>query len=608
MSGRAAHGAALLAAVSVALGPRPGWAMPPDPSPAVRASCGPAIRSTAAGAAQVLLLFEVMAQLPVVQAGRESFERALSARSTRSVALFDESLDIDRFARPEQQRRLLRVIAEKYCDVPVDVIVVTGRRSLAAARTLRAALLPREGIDSIPIVYHFDDPGRPTAAPDFPRGPGITGVVWASAEAETGRRMRDLIPGLREVAVVATTVTQVALVTLELRRGLGETVRVTPLVGPTPAAFRAAAARLERPAAVFLHRVTGDVDGTSWLPIDYLRAIAPEGSVPIFSLFPTFLGEGIVGGAMQDLVRLGAITGALVADVLNGVPVDTMTPREEVATSDAYDWRAVLRHGIAPGAIPAGARVIGKPVPVWRQYPRVSATVTTLLLSLAGAVALLWRGRRRLAQSDTERRQLAQHLLTVQEAERQRIARDLHDDVCQEMSAIAVQLDVRERAAAPLADRLRALVERTRQVAHGLHAEPFGYAPLGVVLQQEAEALYDRHRIACTVRGDRTAPLLPPPVAAGAYRIAMEALQNVVAHASASACEIEVVQRADVLELSIADDGIGFVGTPRGGLGIVSMRERALALGGTLHIASEPFRGTRVTLTLPLPAAAVGTA
>jgi signal transduction histidine kinase len=343
--------------------------------------------------------------------------------------------------------------------------------------------------------------------------------------------------------------------------------------------------------------------------------------VPIFSTFPGYLEEGIVGGAIRDPVRHGILAAELVAEILNGTDIDTIEPRLASIAEDTYDWTVLQRYDIPARNLPAGARILRKPLQVWEEYPRTTGAVTLLLIALLLSVLLLLKNGRRLTRVSGERRQLAQHLLTVQDAERQRIARDLHDDVCQEMSAIAVELDVRESAASrapseaegpaalplgwrprsPLADRLRGLVERTRQVSHGLHAEPFSYANLPKVLEQEAEALYERHRIACAVRCDPPELSLPPGLTTGVYRIVAEALTNVVKHASASHCTLDLRQSGQTLTVTIADNGIGLAEAPRGGLGVLSMRERALALGGRIRMTSEPFRGTTVTLTLPLP-------
>lgn len=599
--------------LAVLVNTRPSVAQSSSP---LRAESTKAAPQSSGKSANVLILLEIMSQLPVNVIARQAAEREISARASRPITIFDESLDYERFPLPAQQALLRKLIVEKYRDIPIDVIATSGPISLAAARELRASMLPRPGVDSIPIVYTLDESEGRTGAAGYPHGQGVTGIVWASAAEETGRRMRELVKGLRAVAVVASNADLAASLTEELRRGIGDGVQLTPFVSPSPAALRRALAALPQPAAAYYFRVSRDSDGTNWTPINYLRTVAAQSPVPIFSWSPTYLGEGMVGGALRDPAQFGVSVGRIVAGLINGIPVENFPPRVERGTTDTFDWVVLQRYDLATDNLPPGARIIGAPIPLWRQFPRTTAVVSALLLSLSGAVVLLVRNGRRLGQMSRERGQLSRHLLAVQEAERQRIARDLHDDICQEMSAIAVELDYRhserrQRRADEatdghaishgdsLTDRLRVLVERTRRVAHGLHAEPLSYARLAHVLEEEARTLSERHHIRCTVRSDEGDLRLSPAATAGAYRIVMEALTNVVVHASASTCDIEITQDHDSASISITDDGIGFVRTVTGGLGLLSMRERARALGGALHVESEPFRGTRVLLVIP---------
>jgi signal transduction histidine kinase len=608
----------LLAAVLA----RPLPAQPPTPAPGPAPGSPRAAQGQADGPLNVLMVWNTTMQNVYITTGRRAFEEALLARVSRPVTIFDETLDLERFPTPEAQQRLQDLVIAKYRDQPIDLIFAVGWRSIEAAREVRPSLDRRAGLDSIPIVYTLDEPGRPEEAAAFPRAPGLTGLVLTSSEMETGQRMRAILPNLRTVAVVVSLPEHGAALTRELRMGMGEGIDFVPLLNPTPEALRVELSALTSPSAVFYYRVLQDSEGAGGSPVDYLRRIAPDSPVPIFSTFPGYLGEGIVGGAIRDPVRHGILAAELVAEILNGADIDTIAPRLASVSEDAYDWTVLQRYDIPVRNLPAGARIIRKPLKVWEEYPRTTAAVSLLLMALTLAVALLLKNGHRLARVSGERRQLARHLLTVQDAERQRIARDLHDDVCQEMSAIAVELDFREsvasavpsgamrpatllpagpRSRSPLADRLRGLVERTRQVSHGLHAEPFSYAHLPQVLEQEAETLYERHRIVCTVRCDPPQLALLPDITTGVYRIVMEALQNVVKHASASLCTLDLMHSGQTLTVTIRDNGIGLAEAPMGGLGVLSMQERALALGGRLQIASEPFQGTTVTLILPLP-------
>ena len=209
-----------------------------------------------------------------------------------------------------------------------------------------------------------------------------------------------------------------------------------------------------------------------------------------------------------------------------------------------------------------------------------------------------------------ERRTGARAALTAQERERLRIGRALHDEAGQTLTAIALEV---ERAAsegppaqreqmATLAAQLHASLEELRRISRDLRPEALD--DLGLV-----NAL-----IALTSRADRQSgvrierrlsgelPPLPTELELVIYRVAQEALTNVLRHAQASHCLIVLESNDEAIELRVSDDGIGMpsnrVNTET--IGIEGMRERALLGNGTLDIESRPGHGTQVTLRLPV--------
>jgi two-component system sensor histidine kinase UhpB len=210
-----------------------------------------------------------------------------------------------------------------------------------------------------------------------------------------------------------------------------------------------------------------------------------------------------------------------------------------------------------------------------------------------------------------ERRAGARAALTAQERERLRIGRALHDEAGQTLTAITLEL---ERAAADgppaqrermaeLAAQLHESLDEIRRIARDLRPEALD--DLGLI-----NAL-----IALTSRADRQSgirierrfsaelPPLPNDVELVIYRVAQEALTNVLRHAQASRCTIELELEDGVVELRVMDDGVGMPPTAsRDTIGIEGMRERALLANGSLDIESRQGAGTHVTLRLPLGA------
>jgi PAS domain S-box-containing protein len=209
---------------------------------------------------------------------------------------------------------------------------------------------------------------------------------------------------------------------------------------------------------------------------------------------------------------------------------------------------------------------------------------------------------------------LTRRLVQAEEAERKRIARELHDRVGQALSALNINLDIVLRSAelAPgarqrLADSV-SLVDSTLQSIEGVMAElrpplldEYG---LAAALAWHAQEFSRRTGIRVSIDDEAAEAVrgLRLEAALALFRIAQEALTNVLKHARAKAVRVEVALAGDEVVMSIQDDGAGFDASraPRGRLGMTTMRERAEAAGGRLEIDSAPGRGTRVLASVPL--------
>lgn len=209
---------------------------------------------------------------------------------------------------------------------------------------------------------------------------------------------------------------------------------------------------------------------------------------------------------------------------------------------------------------------------------------------------------------------LAGRLVEVQERERRQIARELHDRVGQNLTALEINLDIiMDRLAAGRIDAARERLLESRKVVDAMGAtivdvmddlrppllDEYG---LAAALRWSAEAYSRRTGIAVDVheRGD-TRGARDPDVALALYRIAQEALNNVAKHARATRVGITLETGAATLRLSVADDGVGFDSSeksPRRGWGMTTMRERAEAFGGRIEVTSAPGKGTVVAASV----------
>lgn len=222
---------------------------------------------------------------------------------------------------------------------------------------------------------------------------------------------------------------------------------------------------------------------------------------------------------------------------------------------------------------------------------------------------------RRVRERTEELRSLVNSVERVREEERTRIARELHDELGQEIAAIGYSLRfTRERferdprSIAANLDDVDASVQRTKTLVREIVSElrPRMLDDLGLVAAVEwlARRMNDNGALRCAVRAEGPMDSLSEPTRTAAFRIVQEAMTNVLKHARASKVEIELELRAGSLELRVRDDGVGIArsradANERAGVGLIGMRERAQALAGSFEVSAIQPHGTEIRCTIP---------
>jgi signal transduction histidine kinase len=211
-------------------------------------------------------------------------------------------------------------------------------------------------------------------------------------------------------------------------------------------------------------------------------------------------------------------------------------------------------------------------------------------------------------------RQMSSHVLTAQEEERTRIARELHDDTAQALTSVLVRLRLLERSAedkrlrsglAELRELTVETLEGVRRLAIDLRPPMLDDLGLEAAIQSHVQDFSRRWQINVTFTSSGLGRI-PPNVELVLYRIVQEALSNVAKHASASRVETHLSRKGRTLRLLVEDDGCGFdveaaKGSRQSGLGLFGMEERLALIGGTLRVESSPGKGTRLSAEVPLP-------
>ena len=240
----------------------------------------------------------------------------------------------------------------------------------------------------------------------------------------------------------------------------------------------------------------------------------------------------------------------------------------------------------------------------------VAGGLSVAIVLAAFILALVISQRRRLAQERVH----AQRVLGAQEEERARVARELHDDALQRIAMIRHELGEAAQHGSPeLAHRIEGVSGELqdlgvvlRTAAHQLHPSVVEKAGLTRALDALAEEFGRTAGLTVQVTVPPVETPLPQAIALAGYRIAQEALRNVVKHAGVLEAELALTVGEHDLTLRIADAGRGFdTGTarPEDGLGLIAMRQRAVGAGGRLTLTPRTGGGTVVTAILPVRAA-----
>jgi PAS domain S-box-containing protein len=217
-------------------------------------------------------------------------------------------------------------------------------------------------------------------------------------------------------------------------------------------------------------------------------------------------------------------------------------------------------------------------------------------------------------QSEELLKYLNTRLITAQEEERSRIARELHDDFSQSMALVAVDLerlhDAPPDAQEHLVDDLASLLRRTKEVSSGLHRLSHQLHPsildlLGLVAATRSfcKEISDQNGIDIEFVNHGGLHFLPGDVALCAYRVVQEALRNAIKHSGAQNARVEITKTAGELKMQISDSGTGFdpeIARTHSGLGLFSMRERLRQVNGTISFMRNEPTGARIDVRIPI--------
>jgi signal transduction histidine kinase len=245
-------------------------------------------------------------------------------------------------------------------------------------------------------------------------------------------------------------------------------------------------------------------------------------------------------------------------------------------------------------------------------------TVGAVLIGQFLVIAGLLVQRQRWRRAERALRDLSGRLIASQEEERARIARELHDDVSQQVAGLSISLSrLKRRAVAvpnstdleneisSIQQRATALAESVRTLSHDLHPDVLRHVGLVASLTAYCNGFSLSPTLAVTFSAEGDFAEITSESGLCLYRITQEALHNIVKHAEARHADVRLVRISDTAELTIADDGKGFdIRTRKSGtgIGLVSIAERARLSRGTVSLVTTLNKGTQVRVRIPIDA------
>jgi signal transduction histidine kinase len=576
----------------------------------------PALVEAAPGAVrqkEVLVLYSTRRDAQIAVIGDREIPKSLEHGLTEGLDYYSEYIDRARFPDPEYHRAFANFLVLKYQGQVFDLVIAVNDLALAFVNEYRQELFA-----TTPIVFF----GSPTSQN---RPANATGLTSATNLADTIALASELQPDLEHVFVVNGAdlvdsgfekLARAQLKPFESR------FQITYLSGLTNRALEERLKALPEHSLVYYLVVDRDGAGENFDPLTYVDRVAAASTAPVYCWVESAMGRGIVGGSLKDQSAEAHMLGELALRVLRGEPADSIPLVSPDLNVRQVDWRQLRRWGISEARVPAGTLVRFREPSAWDRYKAyiIGAAALVLLQSALIAGLLVQKTRRQEAEAAArasagevrasyERiRDLGGRLLSAQENERARIARELHDDLSQHMTVLSIDLHLlsqethvpaAEQLTAQALDQAQTVAKRLRSLSHQLH--PANLRLIGLVpslngLVREMST----PEVSITFSHDMMPPLADD-VTLCLFRVAQEALQNVLKHSGAREVAIRLRCVREAVALSVDDNGVGFdvQAAPRG-LGLISMAERVEHVGGTLHVRSNPGGGTHLEVSVPL--------
>jgi signal transduction histidine kinase len=551
----------------------------------------------------ILVLHMEDPRLPANVAAGKAIQETIGQDVTNEI--FEEyieetRLDID-------FKTLRDTFRQKYAGKKIDLIMTVGPRPLSFMLKHGEELFP-----SVPIVFSIVDLRYyPAKLP-----PNVTGVSGSFEFSSTLDLILKLQPDTHQIFYI-----EGATSNEELLRGQAELefkpyqgrLSFTYLNGLSLPRLLDRVGQLPPHSVLLFSSFFRDADGQAYITANVCPSIAASSSAPMYTIFETQIGCGVVGGSVFQVEASARQAAILAQRVLRGESVSHLPIEPGPRSRMVVDWRQLKRWNISDANLPPGTVIEYREPSAWDAYKKYILAGLAALLVQSILILLLTIEIRRRKRSDRAVRDLTRRVINANEEERRHVARELHDDIGQRLSLISVQFGIyaNQTATNPslaaaefdeLLKELNTLISDVHNLSHRLHSSRLEHLGLKAAIEELCQQISQRHGLQIELRAEGTLSEVPGDVSLCFYRVAQEAFNNVVHHSGATRAQLTLGEERGVLHMDVQDFGIGFkAGEVPKGLGLAAMQERVGSIGGKFAVESEPGQGTVIMVDVNLP-------
>jgi signal transduction histidine kinase len=533
-------------------------------------------------------------------------------------AAFPEQLDIDieylellRNDDEEYEQRWIELLRAKYSRKPPDLVIPIYISAIEFVNQHREKIFPNTPVVFCSATQNLADIVRKT--------PGTTGTVFEIDFNGTRELIKRTLPDVKNLVVITGATRE----KLDLRSALGvgllfsmyfgQVFELDVWDGVPLSEMQERIVKLKSDTAVLMLTYDFDRVGNQYVTVEVAEELSKISPVPVFGVFDSLVGRGVVGGSMASVYGQGRLAGRLAVEILRGKKPEELPVMGPEKPRLMFDERQVRKYGIEQARIPQSAEVSFKVPGLWETFGRYLLIGAAALLAQTAIIVSLLVNRRRRFAAEREARALAGKILTAQEEERSHLARELHDDLSQRLAAMAIEagkLENQPGAGSVTVESLENLKHGIISICDDLHRlsrqmhpsilDDFG---LEEALLADCTNLMRRSDIEVDCQVEDVPAEIPKPVELCLYRVAQESLWNAVKHSGASRISVRLTGKNRQLCLEVADNGCGIASAglpPSKGLGLASIKERIRLVSGTVEIQSQPEKGTSIIASVPL--------